>query len=205
MQAILGINGANKRQVLKQPDVLMLLYLMRQSQVFQRRSTEEELGLHTHRALTYLWLVPGSSDSRDLSLGFGQSRKLGTCKRHWWIWRICAAILLMGFTELLPVVCGRRWFSGSAVSTDGTGPVVTPHLPLVGRACTSRFTGAAIGTSLICALVRTSGESFSTWMAFSQIRQNSTTELGRGSQMKRACPLIGRLTKRCRVYLEGNR
>ncbi|NJM72760.1 MAG: beta-phosphoglucomutase [Scytonema sp. RU_4_4] len=34
MQAILGIEGANKRQVLKQPDVLMLLYLMRQSQEF---------------------------------------------------------------------------------------------------------------------------------------------------------------------------
>lgn len=34
MQAILGIDGANKRQVLKQPDVLMLLYLMRQSQEF---------------------------------------------------------------------------------------------------------------------------------------------------------------------------
>jgi len=34
MQAILGIEGANKRQVLKQPDVLMLLYLMRQSKDF---------------------------------------------------------------------------------------------------------------------------------------------------------------------------
>ncbi len=34
MQAILGIEGANKRQVLKQPDVLMLLYLMRQSGEF---------------------------------------------------------------------------------------------------------------------------------------------------------------------------
>jgi len=31
MQAILGIEGANQRQVLKQPDVLMLLYLLRQS------------------------------------------------------------------------------------------------------------------------------------------------------------------------------
>ncbi|MBV8886811.1 MAG: glycoside hydrolase family 65 protein [Chroococcidiopsidaceae cyanobacterium CP_BM_RX_35] len=29
IQALLGIDGANKRQVLKQPDVLMLLYLMR--------------------------------------------------------------------------------------------------------------------------------------------------------------------------------
>ncbi|MBF2063340.1 MAG: beta-phosphoglucomutase [Calothrix sp. C42_A2020_038] len=34
MQSILGIEGANKRQVLKQPDVLMLLYLMRESQEF---------------------------------------------------------------------------------------------------------------------------------------------------------------------------
>lgn len=34
MQAILGIDGADKRQVLKQPDVLMLLYLMRESQEF---------------------------------------------------------------------------------------------------------------------------------------------------------------------------
>jgi beta-phosphoglucomutase len=32
MQSILGIDGAGKRQVLKQPDVLMLLYLMRQSE-----------------------------------------------------------------------------------------------------------------------------------------------------------------------------
>ncbi|UBF24822.1 beta-phosphoglucomutase [Kovacikia minuta CCNUW1] len=34
MQVILGIEGANKRQVLKQPDVLMLLYLMRGSHEF---------------------------------------------------------------------------------------------------------------------------------------------------------------------------
>jgi beta-phosphoglucomutase len=34
MQGILGIEAANKRQVLKQPDVLMLLYLMRESQDF---------------------------------------------------------------------------------------------------------------------------------------------------------------------------
>jgi beta-phosphoglucomutase len=34
MQGILGIEPANKRQVLKQPDVLMLLYLMRESQEF---------------------------------------------------------------------------------------------------------------------------------------------------------------------------
>lgn len=31
MQAILGVEGANQRQVLKPPDVLMLLYLLRES------------------------------------------------------------------------------------------------------------------------------------------------------------------------------
>ncbi|BAZ42428.1 hypothetical protein NIES4101_83970 [Calothrix sp. NIES-4101] len=34
MQSILGIEAANKRQVLKQPDVLMLLFLMRESEEF---------------------------------------------------------------------------------------------------------------------------------------------------------------------------
>ncbi len=34
MQAILGIEGASKRQVLKQPDVLMLLYLLRETPGF---------------------------------------------------------------------------------------------------------------------------------------------------------------------------
>ncbi|MBF2075263.1 MAG: beta-phosphoglucomutase [Synechococcales cyanobacterium C42_A2020_086] len=34
MQTILGIEGTNQRQVLKQPDVLMMLYLMRQYQEF---------------------------------------------------------------------------------------------------------------------------------------------------------------------------
>ncbi|MCM1983453.1 beta-phosphoglucomutase [Lyngbya confervoides] len=34
MQSLLGIDGANGRQVLKQPDVLMLLYLMRESRDF---------------------------------------------------------------------------------------------------------------------------------------------------------------------------
>lgn len=39
MQAILGIEHANKRQVLKQPDVLMLLYIIRQSQDSLYRQT----------------------------------------------------------------------------------------------------------------------------------------------------------------------
>lgn len=41
MQAILGIEGANQRQVLKQPDVLMLLYLLRESALQTRLSLSE--------------------------------------------------------------------------------------------------------------------------------------------------------------------
>jgi len=45
MQAILGVEGANQRQVLKQPDVLMLLYLLRQSplKMFPDRDTRQTL------------------------------------------------------------------------------------------------------------------------------------------------------------------
>lgn len=39
MQSVLGIEGANQCQVLKQPDVLMLLYLMRESQEFPYNET----------------------------------------------------------------------------------------------------------------------------------------------------------------------
>lgn len=45
MQAILGVEGANQRQILKQPDVLMLLYLLRQSplKLFPDRDTRQTL------------------------------------------------------------------------------------------------------------------------------------------------------------------
>ncbi len=41
MQAILGIEGANQRQVLKQPDVLMLLYLLRESALNTRQTSSD--------------------------------------------------------------------------------------------------------------------------------------------------------------------
>ncbi|HEY9852841.1 MAG TPA: beta-phosphoglucomutase [Leptolyngbyaceae cyanobacterium] len=43
MHSVLGIEGANKRQVLKQPDVLMLLYLMRESQEFPYSQSNLEI------------------------------------------------------------------------------------------------------------------------------------------------------------------
>lgn len=41
MQALLGIEETNKRQILKQPDVLMLLYLLRESAMNTRLSSSE--------------------------------------------------------------------------------------------------------------------------------------------------------------------
>lgn len=56
MQAILGIEGANKHQVLKQPDVLMLLYLMRESSEFpySRKNLEVNWNYYAPRTdITY--------------------------------------------------------------------------------------------------------------------------------------------------------
>lgn len=55
MQAILGIEGANQRQVLKQPDVLMLFYLMRESAEFPfRRNLEVNWNYYAPRTdITY--------------------------------------------------------------------------------------------------------------------------------------------------------
>ncbi|WYL92784.1 MAG: beta-phosphoglucomutase [Gloeotrichia echinulata IR180] len=61
IQFILGIEGTNKRQVLKQPDVLMLLYLMRQSGDFP----------YNHKALQANWdyYAPRTDISYGSSLG----------------------------------------------------------------------------------------------------------------------------------------
>lgn len=61
MHSVLGIEGANKRQVLKQPDVLMLFYLMRESQEFP----------YTHEALQKNWdyYAPRTDITYGSSLG----------------------------------------------------------------------------------------------------------------------------------------
>jgi kojibiose phosphorylase len=61
IQAILGIEEGNKRQVLKQPDVLMLLYLMRQSQ-------ESPYNPHTLQA-NWDYYAPRTDISYGSSLG----------------------------------------------------------------------------------------------------------------------------------------
>ncbi|MBD2578808.1 beta-phosphoglucomutase [Oscillatoria sp. FACHB-1406] len=69
MQAILGIEGANDRQVLKQPDVLMLLYLMRN---LVNRSSLNETGLYYDRdTLQRNWdyYMPRTDHTYGSSLG----------------------------------------------------------------------------------------------------------------------------------------
>lgn len=48
MQAILGIEETNKRQILKQPDVLMLLYLLRESAITQLSTSNYQQLLQTN-------------------------------------------------------------------------------------------------------------------------------------------------------------
>ncbi len=66
MQAILGIEGANQRQVLKQPDVVMLLYLLRQG-IF----TQATDSISTREILQTNWdyYVPRTDHTYGSSLG----------------------------------------------------------------------------------------------------------------------------------------
>ncbi|MGA7936338.1 MAG: beta-phosphoglucomutase, partial [Kovacikia sp.] len=66
MQAILGIEGANQQQVLKQPDVLMALYLLRQG-LFPN-SGGEGFGLPTLQA-NWDYYVPRTDHTYGSSLG----------------------------------------------------------------------------------------------------------------------------------------
>ena len=65
MQAILGIEGANQRQVLKQPDVLMLLYLLRESALKAQLSSDYRQILQTN----WDYYTPRTDHTYGSSLG----------------------------------------------------------------------------------------------------------------------------------------
>ncbi len=60
MQALLGIEGVQEYQILKQPDVLMLFYLLQDQ--FDPQILKNPLGLLRAAHRYYLWLVPGAGD-----------------------------------------------------------------------------------------------------------------------------------------------
>lgn len=69
MQAILGIEGGNQRQVLKQPDVLMLLYLMRNTVAGQNSSNSEWRGDRQTLQRNWDYYAPRTDHTYGSSLG----------------------------------------------------------------------------------------------------------------------------------------
>uniref|UniRef100_UPI001880B4B1 glycoside hydrolase family 65 protein n=1 Tax=aff. Roholtiella sp. LEGE 12411 TaxID=1828822 RepID=UPI001880B4B1 len=134
MQAILGIEGANKRQVLKQPDVLMLLYLMRQSEDFP----------YNQKALQTNWdyYAPRTDITYGSSLGPAihaiLASDLGLSAEAYARFMQAAMVDLedsRGNTAdgIHGASAGGIWqavilgFGGVQLTKDG--PVATPHLP----------------------------------------------------------------------------
>jgi len=134
MQSILGIDGANKRQVLKQPDVLMLLYLMREFQEFPYNQT----------ALQKNWdyYAPRTDISYGSSLGPAVHAILAadlgkSAEAHEHFFR--AAMVDLEDTRgnaadgIHGAAAGGVWqavvFGFGGIKFTKNGPVATPHLP----------------------------------------------------------------------------
>lgn len=81
MQAILGIEGANKHQVLKQPDVLMLLYLMRESSEFpySRKNLEVNWNYYAPRTDITYGSSLGPAIHAILAADLGKTQKAYEC------------------------------------------------------------------------------------------------------------------------------
>lgn len=134
MQAILGIEGANKRQVLKQPDVLMLLYLMRESADFP----------YNQKALQANWdyYVPRTDITYGSSLGPAihaiLASDLGKTARAYQRFMQAAMVDLEdtrgnAADGIHGASAGGIWqvvvlgFGG--IQFTGNGPIANPHLP----------------------------------------------------------------------------
>jgi kojibiose phosphorylase len=134
MQAILGINGANKRQVLKQPDVLMLLYLMRQSQEFPYN--EEVLKKNWDYYAPRTDITYGSSLGPAIH-GILASDLDKAAEAYQYFMQAALVDLedLRGNTAdgIHGASAGGVWqavvFGFGGFQLTETGPVVTPHLP----------------------------------------------------------------------------
>ncbi len=134
MQAILGIEGASKRQVLKQPDVLMLLYLMRETpgiysdiQTLQKNwdyyaprtdiTYGSSLGPAIHAALASYLNQPAEAYERFMQAALVD---LEDTRRN-------------AKEGIHAASAGGVWqaivFGFAGVRTSDNGPVANPHLP----------------------------------------------------------------------------
>ncbi|WP_013324824.1 beta-phosphoglucomutase [Gloeothece verrucosa] len=134
MQVILGIEGANQRQVLKQPDVLMLLYLMRKRGEFPYNKTV----LQTN----WDYYAPRTDITYGSSLGPAihaiLAADLGETELAYHYFRQAALVDLEDLRgnahEGIHGACaGGLWqsvvFGFGGVQLTNSGPVATPNLP----------------------------------------------------------------------------
>lgn len=133
MQTILGIDGANRRQVLKQPDVLMLLYLMRGTHAFP----------YNYDILQKNWdyYAPRTDITYGSSLGPAihaiLAADLGTADPYQQFMQ--AALVDLADTRgntsdgIHAAAAGGIWqavvFGFGGIQLQDSGPVATPHLP----------------------------------------------------------------------------
>jgi beta-phosphoglucomutase len=133
MQAVLGISETNQRQVLKQPDVLMLLYLMRGNQAFP----------YSHAVLQQNWnyYAPRTDITYGSSLGPAihaiLAADLGAADPYEQFMQ--AALVDLEDTRgntgegIHAASAGGVWqsviFGFGGIQLKDSGPVATPHLP----------------------------------------------------------------------------
>lgn len=132
MQAILGIDETNLRQVLKQPDVLMLLYLMRDTQAASDDVLQKNWDYYAPRTdITY-----GSSLTPAIHAIL--AAKLGAAAEAYQQFMQAAMVDLddnRGNTAdgIHAASAGGIWqavvFGFGGIELQENGPVATPHLP----------------------------------------------------------------------------
>ena len=132
MQAILGIDETNQRQVLKQPDVLMLLYLMRDAQAVSDDVLQKNWDYYAPRTdITY-----GSSLTPAIHAIL--AAKLGAAADAYQQFMQAARVDLddnRGNTAdgIHAASAGGIWqavvFGFGGIQLKENGPVATPHLP----------------------------------------------------------------------------
>jgi beta-phosphoglucomutase len=132
MQAILGIDETNQRQVLKQPDVLMLLYLMRDTQAVSDDVLQKNWDYYAPRTdITY-----GSSLTPAIHAIL--AAKLGAAALAYQRFMQAAMVDLddnRGNTGdgIHAAAAGGVWqavvFGFGGIQLQEHGPVATPHLP----------------------------------------------------------------------------
>lgn len=134
MQTILGIDGANARQVLKQPDVLMLLYLMRELEEFpyDLQTLQANWDYYLPRTDTTYGSSLGPAIHAILASDLGLNQE---AYEHFWQAALVDLEDLRGNAHegIHGASAGGVWqmvvFGFGGINLTPSGPVATPQLP----------------------------------------------------------------------------